>query len=203
MVYDFGHGWPDWHYDHLAVSTAGNWTGLPIAAALRNPTFRDRFVNIHADFLNTSLVGGPASGVVRALAAEVRPVMARQRERWCSGASMDAWEGQVAYAESFARNRPAVIDATLMASLDLSGHAALSLDADPVEGGTFHLAVVDVAAPFTGTRYLGVPVTVTAQPAPGWVFDGWSGAAGGTEPTITLPMDGDTAVTARFVPKAG
>ena len=67
MVYDFGHGWPSWSYDHLATSVGGNWRGLPIAAALANDTFRDRFVNIHADYLNTTLAPRAAVATVQAI----------------------------------------------------------------------------------------------------------------------------------------
>ncbi|MES2645065.1 MAG: CotH kinase family protein [Myxococcota bacterium] len=197
MVYDFGHGWPDWRFDHLGVTVGGSWKGLPIGAALANPAFRDRFVNIHADFLNTSFAGDVATARLTAFADEVRPVMAKQRERWCGGATMPAWEASVLYAQVFADNRDDAVDETLRAALGLPGHAALSLRAEPAGAGAFHLAVVTVDAPFDGRYYQGVPVTLTAEPTEGWVFTGWDDGLGAA-PTITVPMDGDTVLTARF-----
>ncbi|MCL0069867.1 hypothetical protein M1N85_04105, partial [Dehalococcoidia bacterium] len=44
----------------------------------------------------------------------------------------------------------------------------------------------------------GTEVTLTAEPAPGWEFERWSGDVTGTEPTITLTMDADKSVTAHF-----
>jgi uncharacterized protein (TIGR02145 family)/uncharacterized repeat protein (TIGR02543 family) len=44
----------------------------------------------------------------------------------------------------------------------------------------------------------GEPVTVTATPANGYTFTGWSGAASGTINPITITMDGDKALTAGF-----
>lgn len=198
MVYDFGHGWPDPAYDHLATSVSGDWTGLPLGSALANPEFHDLFVNVHADLLNTTLAGPAAEATVVALADEVRPVMARQRERWCGGATMPAWEAAVDYARAFARDRAGHIDAALLANLGLTGHAGLSLSTEPEGAGTFHLAVVDVAGPFAGTYYAGVPVTVTALPGDGWTFAGWSDASLGNDPTVTVPMDADTTLVARF-----
>jgi hypothetical protein len=201
MAYDFGHGWPDPAYDHLATTTSGSWPGLPIGAALENPAFRDRFVNIHADWLNTTLRPEAASATLQRLAAEVRPVMQLQRDRWCGGAPMRDWESAIDVADTFARERPRSIDTQLQAHLGLHGHAALRIDADPPEGGTFHLAVVSVSAPFEGQYYLGVPVTVTAVPAAGYTFAGWSGDVTGAGTVLTLPMNGDTAVLGTFTKK--
>lgn len=200
MVYDFGHGWPSPRYDHLATSIAGNWDGLPIAAALANPSFRDLFINAHADYLNTSLAPERARATVTALADEVRPVMPMQRERWCSGASMETWESEVTYAERFAAQRPGSIDAQLIDHFGLSGHASLTLEADPPDAGTFTLAVLSVSPPFTGEYYANVPVTVTAAPADGYAFSGWSDSALGASPTVTLPMAESTSATALFTP---
>jgi uncharacterized repeat protein (TIGR02543 family) len=41
-------------------------------------------------------------------------------------------------------------------------------------------------------------VTLTATPAPNWVFDHWSGALTGTNSTDNITMDGDKTVTATF-----
>ncbi len=199
MAYDFGHGWPDYRYDHLATTTSGTWEGLPIGAALRNADFRDRFANIHADFLNTSAKGEEAASRVRALADEVRPVMAMQRDRWCGGAPMADWESAIDYAETFAEERAGVVDRTLRAHLGLTP-VELSLTADPAAGGRIQLTVVSVESGFVGTYYEGVPVTLTALPNPGFDFAGWSGDASGVDSRVTLPMNGDTAVTALFSP---
>lgn len=197
MAYDFGHGWPDWRYDHLATTTSGTWEGLPIGAALRNQDFRDLFANVHADFLNTSARGDEAAARFRALADEVRPVMEMQRDRWCGGAPMSDWEASVDYAERFAANRAGVVDETLQLHLGLSP-VELTITADPPGGGRFELTVVSVESGFVGTYYEGVPVTVRAVAEEGYAFVGWSGDASGVEAAVTLPMGGDTEVVGVF-----
>lgn len=198
MVYDFGHGWPAVTTDHLGTSVATSARGLPIADALENDEFRTLLANVHADYLNTSMRGDVASARVQALADETEPVMSLQRARWCGGADLTAWRSAVDFAVAYASERAAVMDAQVITHLAPAGHAALSLVADPAGAGTFRLAAVEVMPPFAGSYYRDVPVTVTALPADGWEFTGWSDAALGAGATAILPMEGATVATARF-----
>jgi uncharacterized repeat protein (TIGR02543 family) len=53
----------------------------------------------------------------------------------------------------------------------------------------------------TQSDYLrGTPVNLSATPAPGWEFLGWSGDASGTSSNITVVMDRNETVTAQFSP---
>lgn len=196
MVYDFGHGWNYPSYDHLSVSVSGNWRGLPIGEALTNADFKALFVQAHADLFATSMAPETAAATVDALAEEIRPVFDRQIERWCPSGSMEGWQAGIAFARSFAEQRPGELDADLIQHLGLAGHAELSLVADPPEGGRFQLAVVEAESGFSGTYYLDSPVNVTAVAADGWTFAGWSD--GETAAARVLPMDADTSVTAVF-----
>ena len=56
---------------------------------------------------------------------------------------------------------------------------------------------VDLSPP-GGTYLCGTTVTMTANPAFGWSFAGWSGDASGTGNPQTLYIDGDKVVTASF-----
>jgi len=57
---------------------------------------------------------------------------------------------------------------------------------------------VTVAPPAASYRF-GDQVTLTATPAAGWRFQGWSGALSGTANPVLLTVDGDKTVTATFV----
>lgn len=52
--------------------------------------------------------------------------------------------------------------------------------------------------PGSGSYKDGSTVTLTAQPASGYVFDHWAGDASGTSPTTTITMNSDKSVTAYF-----
>ena len=55
---------------------------------------------------------------------------------------------------------------------------------------------------FAGTtsRRVGVTYSMTATPAAGWLFAGWSGSWGGAQPTVNVLMREGLSATATFVP---
>ncbi len=52
--------------------------------------------------------------------------------------------------------------------------------------------------PDQATYFSGTPVELTASPADGYHFTGWSGDAGGTTDQLTVIMDGNKSITANF-----
>ncbi|MCL2183825.1 MAG: carbohydrate binding domain-containing protein [Chitinispirillia bacterium] len=76
---------------------------------------------------------------------------------------------------------------------------SLASTSSPAMGGT----VSRNPAPPAGGRYEeGATVTVTAAATDGWKFDGWGGDAVGAEASITVTMDRNINVVAKFVPTA-
>lgn len=57
---------------------------------------------------------------------------------------------------------------------------------------------IDCGSTCTATFAPGAEVSLTAQPASGSLFSGWSGACSGTEPYCTVTMNQASAVTANF-----
>ena len=55
-------------------------------------------------------------------------------------------------------------------------------------------------APINGTYDYGTVVELTATPATGYQFDGWSGDASGTANPLSITIDADKTVTAMFSP---
>jgi uncharacterized repeat protein (TIGR02543 family) len=53
-------------------------------------------------------------------------------------------------------------------------------------------------SPGNNAYYRGETVTLTATPAPGYEFTGWSGDAGGSDPSAGILIDGGKQVTAHF-----
>lgn len=68
----------------------------------------------------------------------------------------------------------------------------LTTNVSPANGGTVS------RSPNQTTYTAGTSVTVTATPASGYIFKGWTGASLSTNSTITISMDGEKTLTASF-----
>ncbi len=197
MVFDLGHSWPSWSYDHIGVSVHWSGTGLPIGDAMANEEFRVLLANQASDFLNTSLAVDNALAVLDSMHARIEPVIPEQYARWC-GSSPDHWYSLVDYAREFVQERPEILKGQIIDHLGLSGSADLTLLADPPEAGSFHLTVADVDPPFTGFFFTGIPISLTAVPTDGWEFTGWSDPELGDQAQATLVLRSARSVTAYF-----
>lgn len=197
MAYDFGHGWTSMDYDQIGYSVTWSGDGLPIADALENEAFRVLLANHASDLLNTALQGDAAQAAFDAMKTEIQPAMEPHFDRWCDG-SLPTWYTGINHARTFVKLREDVLRDDVQDALGLEGTAALSLESSPEGGGRFALTAVTVDAPFTGTFYTGIPVTITATPAEGFRFVGWEDAALGDEATIAVELDGDAELTALF-----
>ena len=69
----------------------------------------------------------------------------------------------------------------------------LTTTVSPADSGT--------VSPVTGTANKGEEISITAAPAAEYVFDKWTGAASGSNKTVSVIMDSDKSVTANFVKK--
>jgi uncharacterized repeat protein (TIGR02543 family) len=73
----------------------------------------------------------------------------------------------------------------------------LTTTANPSAGGSVS------RSPNATTYTAGTVVTLTATPASGYTFTGWSGGASGTNATTTVTMNANTSVTANFTNSTG
>ncbi len=210
---DFGLGLrsPNPNADTLAFGLRPDGPGWPnppwstelLRTLMRNPTFRTDFINRYADLLNTVLRPEATRGVLDRTAAALRPEMPRQWQRWgaqgvAPAEQMAAWERVVAAIGDWLQNRPTHAIRHILTNFGLAGTWQLQLEAEPPGSGVFVLTAATVEAPFAGTYFRGVPVTITAVPAEGYQFAGWSLEGLPPDPTVVLMPDGDTALTATF-----
>lgn len=88
-------------------------------------------------------------------------------------------------------------------SLTLTGDASVTASFAPLVLHPLTLGANGdgtVSASPDQTEYLtGSTVQITATPAPGWLFDGWSGDASGSQNPLSLLIDGPKQVSADFV----
>ncbi|MCB0072970.1 MAG: InlB B-repeat-containing protein, partial [Caldilineaceae bacterium] len=99
------------------------------------------------------------------------------------------WQGDLTGAVNPAQ---IVIDSSKMIEAVFGRFVTLAVTATPADGGT-------VNASLPGPQYVaGTQLELTAVPADGYMFTGWSGDATETDPVLSLTMDADRTVIANF-----
>ncbi len=152
-----------------------------VAQLLENPEFRRQFILSYQDLMNVNFCPAQATPVLERL---------HLTEHWL-------WP-------TFLRERPAYALRNLTQALALDPETAqLTLSVSDPAGGRIRLNTVwpDLSTgQWSGTYLCAVPVTVTAEPAPGWRFAGWQGALEWAESSVSLPLSASgTALKAVFV----
>ena len=191
LIYDMdGCAWSAAKYgshraDFDAFLVEQPYTNLPFlkmplfSDLLRNPEFRSIFVSAWLDLSN----------------AVLRPEKAQQLLDKYGITDGDFWV-------SFLQSRPTPAAELLIRDLELdAAPCGLSLKVSDPAGGSLRLDGYDLelsAEGLSGVWITGVPLTLTAEPAPGWRFAGWTGAAEGTDKSLSLTPDGDVVLTAVF-----
>ncbi|HQI49229.1 MAG TPA: CotH kinase family protein, partial [bacterium] len=165
---------------------------------LQNQALKIRYITRLCDLLNTVFVPETVNGIIDSMAAEIAPEIPAEVAKWNN--TVAKWEANVAAMKDFANRRPAIVRQQMQAYFKLAGPAALTV---AVEAGRGRIRVNSVTInhfPWSGNYFINLPVTVTALAAPGFRFAGWSDPALPQQESITLTLNGDRAVAARFVP---
>ncbi len=175
-----------------------------------NDALRARFLNRFADLLNTSLHPETTLRKLDAAAARIAPEIPAHLARWRPERTLEDWQADIARLAGFLRARPAIQRDQLVAAFAPAGTGQIGVATSPAARGAIRVNTVTLPArgagdpdTWRGTYFLGVPVTVTAEPAAGYRFAGWAGLREGADaPEITIaPAPEPVTLRARFVPE--
>ena len=201
----------------VALSSTGRsgfntpWGTAVLRGLLKNPAFKNDFINTAADFLNSHFASARAVALVNQMESELLPAMDEHIKRWqAPGTSVTSWRSRVGIVRNFAQQRTQNVRQHFIQSFALGGSGQLTVN---VEGGTTRgrirvnrllidatLPGANVAAPYpwVGTYFRNVPVQLEAVPESGWMFAGWTGIEAAT-PQATWNPSGAITATARFL----
>jgi hypothetical protein len=185
------------------------WSTELFRLLTESPTFATIFVNSYADYMNTLLAPEVTVPELHEVADGIAATLPRQLDRWGSwddgvvsySLGSGVWAEEIDWIEEWLVERPAHARDHVVQQFGLAGTWTLQLDVEPAGAGTFELTAVAVDAPFEGVYFQGVPVTLTAVPAFGYTFDGWSDPDLSADPTVVLDPDGPVgpvSLVARF-----
>ncbi len=188
-----------------ALDTDWGW-GLLFSKLMQVEDFRCRFVNTVMDLRNTSFEFNDATELLTLLKLKYAPYVTEQFKR-NGPAWVLQWEdinsrfdSEVNVIRRYINGRHKFIPTMLAETLGLGETYTLRLSVSNAAGGTVQVNTVtpDLSGgAWEGAYFSDVPVTLTAQPAEGYVFTGWSGIDS-TQKTVSLELTGSTAVTANF-----
>ena len=173
------------------------WSTVLFRKLVENNRFLTLYLNTIADYMNTFL---GESELVSAFDEEVlrlTPLMSVQFEYW--GSSMEQWTGEIDFIRSWLSQRAGFVMENIQSHFELEGTYQAALQVYPEEAGVIQLTAVTVESPYTGTYFQGVPLSVTAIPQPGWVFQSWGGDVTSTEETLFLFPSDDVRLGAHFI----
>ncbi len=172
---------------------------------MQNPDFKQRFVTTMCDLMNSDFDKQYMSDVLDEFVSAYSPVMLEQMARIRSqGASLSTFNSEVSNIRRFVQNREQSVYSLLSKHLGVSGATSqITVQTNDSQGGTIKINTVTPdfadATTWTGKYCTEYPVTITATPADGYKFAGWSGAVTDSKETITVDASSAATVKAQFV----
>ena len=186
----------------LTQSNTGH--AFMLNALLNNTTFHDYFINRYADLINTIFTAKNMRNLAYAYRDSIMGDMPDHLNLW--GGDMNTWqlvniEGNLV---SFLNNRQGPARDHIEQYFNLNKQVDVTLNVYPEGAGTIRIStIVPDSLPWTGVYFDGVPVTITANPNPGFQFSFWQSInlvpAPNTNASITMNIDTNDAFTAYFL----
>jgi len=175
------------------------WSTLVPRKLVENDRIKIQFINLMADLLNTNFKSEKVVSLIDQMAAHIAGDSPKHREKW--GIWDWTYNDHINRMKNFANERPGYIRGFMDDFFQCGSESKLTISA--TEGGKVKLNTLTLESdkmPWSGSYFLNVPVELTAIPAKGYKFDGWSQASTSVEKNITLSLSRSTRIMANFSP---
>lgn len=154
-----------------------------LRAFMVNTEFREKFAGRYVDLLNTRFSFRRTNGNIDRLADDFQSNLDEQFTKW--GYKQD-YKMNVEQVRSYARQRPNALFLSLSRDLKLGSRFSVSITSGELSRGTVKINTEELTAAdfengsFSGTYFSSLPLTITAVPREGYVFDYWEGSDAST-----------------------
>lgn len=177
---------------------------------LKNKNFRDRFANVYCDYANEILTPEKAEKMIEVYSKEYTEPLAQTTVRWW-GFFGGSKESNLSYnreqyqtktlpqIQTFFRERKKYTLEDMRNYLGLSS-SMYTVSLKTTGNGSVRINSItpDASNGWSGEYLADCPVTLTAVPADGADFTGWSGDISGTDTTVTVTLREAMSITASF-----
>jgi CotH kinase protein/Lamin Tail Domain/Chitobiase/beta-hexosaminidase C-terminal domain/Divergent InlB B-repeat domain len=194
-----------------ALSDDGPWTGKPyrnqpwatylLRRMAENEEFVEKFVNRFTDYMNTIFEAEALETKVENEFEFLKDEMVDHMTRW--NGDYDGWIDNeqliMKYFVNGAPNRNEYMLGFLKSQFDLGETIEITGEIYPNHGGhiKFNDTVID-SLPWTGIYFSDYQVSITAIPAEGYEFNGWTGYLESDEISLSIQDSFDVYLVANF-----
>ncbi len=174
------------------------WSTLFLRKLLANNSFKNDFINISADLLNTNFHKDRVVQLINDMKSEYFSEIQRHINRW-QPFSFSSWEYYVNKMITFAERRPNYMRVHIKQHFNLQGTNAVFVTIPDVSMGSVQLNSIEIkTSNWAGVYFLNIPITFIAKPKPGFKFLHWEGSNTSTEDSIIITPVGAISLTAVF-----
>lgn len=175
---------------------------------IENEEFKIKFINRTADLLNTGFIKDRFDSIVNEMYDEMTPLLDEDKNR----SPRLRFYGEVDKERllNWIKERPTLfrgqintlfgIEKTITLDANVSNQNAGYITLNTIDINSTTPGVKDKPYPWSGIYFHNIPITLEANPMPGYTFSHWSGASSSTSSQITLTPSGDLKISAIFTP---
>ncbi len=202
---DFGFGiWDPGNYTNNTLAFALErfgpdwpnppWATLLLRSLMDNEQFKNRFINLFADQLNTTFSEEYVKAQIDQKSGAIQSEIENHMNRWYG--DLGYWYGQIESYSNYAENRPDRVSDHIRSTFGLTGDYDLTVDATGLGQVRLNSLVLE-DFPWEGTYFNDVPISLEAIPAPGYEFVRWEGISS-TSASAEVDSNIDLQVNAVF-----
>lgn len=213
LVYDtdFGYGLFQanaWQFNMIdfASTESGDpfWPNPPISTylfrrLLENTEFKNGFINTCMDQMNTAFKTSNSLAVFTRITNSLNKEIPAHRLRWQSD-MQGKWSDQIGSVQTFLSNRNPNMIVHLFQMIKRGGTSMVTLSTDSVQGTIQLNSILIKDKTWKGTYFSEIPISLTAQPRPGFKFIGWKGSVISSNPVIKVSPGSSFSAEAEFSP---
>lgn len=157
---------------------------------LENQTYKIRFINTFADYLNSVFLKENTLNKLDSLSNIYSIAVQSQQARWDS--SIVNWEDEVEIFREFLRKRPNILFNQMLDAYNLDTISKVSISQNIANACEFKLNTLSIKdSTWSGTYFADIPINISCIPNEGYVFYRWAGDTVIYEPNIEI-LPGDS-----------
>ena len=209
IVYDVDYGMKDWKSDKNTFAAATSldnpehpnpyWATFLLYQLMKNPDFKNLFINTFADHLNTTFHPQRTLPILDSIQNIVSNEIHHHHLRW--GGSQELYQEKYESFLFYMQNRYDKLWFIMQDHFGLQNTIEIEASTPHTNRGFIQINTLSVKdSSWSGKYFKNHPIKISAAPYEGYVFSHWSGDINTSNQTVEFfPLD-NSNITAHFLP---